>query len=482
MNIKLLSFCIFISTATMANNYQENEFTRTPAGQESCQLNEDTPLLFNVVKNTAEEIVIETGDFKDFFKLGKNEFHYTVHVSGVHEERPGKPYLPKLVKEGDISAESATIKIPVSETGAYIFKLFLDEDKPFWTQKVFSVGKTNISLSAAEKLELAKKYAPILSFTDDEVYYPISLEYLANQVEIDPALGEETFRIVNKSVVSSVLGSLGGLFGGSKPKDLDVEFKFKDILKVLPFYGHHDSVLKFGGKDSSQTRLKQRFGKNHITVYYSIFEHQKQIILNYHFIYPYDLKNGTVEKGVAPAHIFDRESMSIALNASKKPNYVIYGAHLASQTMAQLDDNEKIKQEWKTGRVFVLWNNAKKINDRPVAFIAYGSHGVYPKEGTYGVMHNTTALLKEEAGGSKRFIHPEFNAAGIPAGSLPYKMEDLNLDSVISSCKDARGILAYSGSTVDVLGPTNATFPPFTDREENFLEYLYPDVVFDINK
>jgi hypothetical protein len=44
-------------------------------------------------------------------------------------------------------------------------------------------------------------------------------------------------------------------------------------------------------------------------------------------------------------------------------------------------------------------------------------------------------------------------------------------------------MLAFSGSTVDVLGPVNATFPPFTDREEDYFNYADPNApMFELSK
>ena len=59
--------------------------------------------------------------------------------------------------------------------------------------------------------------------------------------------------------------------------------------------------------------------------------------------------------------------------------------------------------------------------------------------------------------------------------SNPYVLKSLNLKNVTSDCKNEDNILAFSGSTVDVLGPTNATFPPFTDREEDYFSYADPN-------
>ncbi len=209
-----------------------------------------------------------------------------------------------------------------------------------------------------------------------------------------------------------------------------------------------------------------------------------EIYINYHFFYSYDPKNGTAQNDVMAAHIFDRESMTVVLRAtSKKPLMVFYGAHLASQTMGQLDRSGQQIQKWNSGRVFVNWPEVVKNNERPVPAIARGSHGIYPKSGDYAVFLNNFKLLVEPAGGDRQ-LYPEF-ATGIvkTANSYAYKLEDLNLDKVTSDCRNPNRLLAFSGSTVDVLGPANATFPPYTDREEDYFSYTDPNApLFDMSK
>jgi hypothetical protein len=48
-----------------------------------------------------------------------------------------------------------------------------------------------------------------------------------------------------------------------------------------------------------------------------------------------------------------------------------------------------------------------------------------------------------------------------------YKLKDLELGTITS-----KSILAYSGYIVDILGPKNAKFPPFTKRELNIDKWV----------
>lgn len=444
-----------------------------------CPAVASLPPLFNILENTTERITVELGDFDRAFGSSRSGYKYKVMFRGSKENRKeSRGNTDQPVTSGTLNLVQTRLNIPVTKTGVYLFSIFEKENSPVWTQKVFSIAATERQLSQDEKSFLARKYAPIVSMHNNERYFPVSLDYLTNQVEPDPTLDEEPFRLVAKRDNSFL-----SLF---RSAHLDISFKFKDLMGILPFYGHSEAVLKSGLSRSADTALKRRYGNGHTTVYYSVFENPKwkEIYINYHFFYTYDSKNGTETKDALPAHIFDRESMTVVLRSTtKQPLMVFYGAHLPNQTMGQLDRNGKVLQKWQTGRVFVNWPLVNKVGDRPVPAVALGSHGIYPKEGMYAVLAgNNIKLLLEPAGGSK-ILYPEFiENYTRTSNSHSYKLEDLNIGSITSDCTDSVGILAFSGSTVDVLGPTNASFPPFTDREEDYFSYADPNApMFDMN-
>lgn len=466
MIFRLIAFLVFTSTA----------LTTTAAQTQQCPATESAlPPLFTVLENTAERITVDFGDFEKAFGGASDGYKYKVIFRGSKENRNT---ADELIASGHVGPAQTRLTIPVHKTGIYLFSIFEKENSPVWTQKVFSISNNEIFLSEATKEELARKYAPVVNFHNDERYFPVSLEYLTNQVDPDPALAEEPFRLVAKKS--------GSFFSIFKSAHLDISFKFKDLLSILPFYGHSNAVLKSGLSRAANTALKRRYGNGHATVYYSIFENPrwKEIYINYHFFYTYDSKNGTETKDALPAHIFDRESMTVVLRStSLQPLMVFYGAHLPNQTMGQLNKAGRVLQKWQTGRVYVNWPLVNKIGDRPVPAVALGSHGIYPKEGLYAVLApNDMKLLLEPAGGT-RVLYPEFiENFDRSSDSHAYKLENLNIGTVTSDCRSARGILAFSGSTVDVLGPTNASFPPFTDREEDYFSYADPNApMFDMN-
>ena len=473
---------ILLATALISSCASFNSTDRAPDAVGQCPVSQKHPPLFNVLQATSERIVVSLNNFNQKFGLGSNEYDYKVTYTETKIiDRDGKKALTTFdVAEGQIQ-EPQTIQIPVNYGGLYNFELSKD-GKVFWKQKVFALHKSENTVSLGEREQLAAQYAPIIEMSPDEMYWPSSLEYIFNKVDVDPQLNAEPFRL---TTLNTKIGSSGGLMGSifGKKYALNEEFPFGEIDQVFPYYGHSESVLKSGLSDDTQTRLKLRTSKNHLTMYYSVFENKQwnEIYINYHMFYAFDSKNGTKDKAVMAAHIYDRESLTVVLRASsRKPIYTFYGAHLPSQTMAQLDSKQNVVQSWVTGRVFVNWPKIITENGRLKAVAAKGSHGIYPLKGLYAVMGTKSyPLLLEPAGGGEK-IYPEFEPTA--GNNLRYKLLPLNLDNVSSDCNSNNRMLAFSGSTVDVLGPINATFPPFTDREGDYKNYADPNApLFDMD-
>lgn len=470
MNLKILKTRALVATLLLLSGcaHLSSNTIRNPSVAQ-CEIDPEAPRLFNVIQNDQNQVIVELGPFISFFKLS-GTYQYKV----IFENQ--------LVQTEQVTDDHYRVTLPVKQTGIYEFTIFQSEGSPFWKQKVFVIAPQDHTLSEGDKQQLAETFAPVVKYHDEENYFPVSLEYMLNEVEVDSNLIDEPFQLTNKLVPQGFFSFLG-----SKNTDLNLNFKFKDIRKILPFYGHSDSVLKSGLEQSSGSLLKQRYGRRFITVYYSVFENPKynEIYINYHFFYSYDPKNGTVKNESIAAHILDRESMTVVLRGtSRKPLAVFYGAHLAGQNLAQLDRDGNILQRWSTGRVFVNWPETNKVGNQPVAYAALGSHAFYPVPGTFSVMLNSGGqirLLTEPVGGERTLLPPSLKAQATSSTSFLYDLKNLRLDSVTSDCQNTANILTFSGSTVDVLGPTNATFPPFTDREEDYKNYLDPNApLFDM--
>jgi hypothetical protein len=482
---------ILLATALISSCASINSTNRFPDSVGQCPVSEKNPPVFTVLENKNGKIRVQVNNFMKLFAPLDS---YKVKVTFedlVIQDRAGDSTFTNVtdVAAVTVSQEPKIIEIPVARSGNYNFSLSDVDDKVFWKQKVFSIDPEENQISGEEREKLAQQFAPIMEMAPGEETFPTTLEYIFNKEDVDPQLNAEPFLITNKNTQSSFLNRF------SRGYKFTTNFNFGEVEKILPFYGNSDSVIKSGLADDKQTRLRFRSGKNNLAVYYSVFEHRKNIFVtqdkkvkvvpmspyyiyvNYHFFYAYDTKNGTINKPVAASHFLDRESMTVVLNQSRQPIMVIYGAHLASQLMVHFDSSGKQRlQEWKGGRVYVNKAKVPTENGRILAVAARGSHGIYPVAGKYGVaLGQSLTLLGEDAGGGSK-LYPAFEPN---AGSNPkYKLLPLGLEDVTSNCdvKDHYNVLAYSGAVVDVLGPTNAAFPPFTDREGDYKNYTDPNM------
>jgi hypothetical protein len=409
--------------------------------------------------------VVELGDFEKYFGEAKSwamfslNYTYEINFQESRQQQTTSSEIPIFkIQTGELKSGFNKIIVPIQKTGTYTFVIRGSED--VWSQKVLGVSEKDNQLSHEQEKMLAEKFAPIIQYHQDEKYSPVSFSYLLNEEDIDSELNKE------------ILG-LRGIKGSPS-------FQFKDIHKILPYYGHSESVLEV---NKYKTKLSERYGKNYKTVYASVFDSSKtsakEIYINYHFFYSFDPKNSQDKEVSRFAHAFDRESITVVLSSETlNPRAVIYGAHLPSQRMVFQDSTGKTIQDWELGRIFVYWKDVLKNGNHPFAAAAKGSHGMYPVGGQYAVKteerHGDFNLLQEVAGGGGA-IYP--NGSDLKAEkqtSSTYELRTLDLKHLTSNCMNEENILAYSGSIVDVFGPTNATFPPFTDRELNYFEYGYP--------
>ncbi len=368
------------------------------------------------------------------------------------------------------------------------------EEYNCWNQDVFVYSKNDRQLlSSFDISSLAKQFAPILHFAPDEQYFPSSLNYIFNKVNVLKDLDKEKMTLSNKHSDSDY--------------KFDQIYDFSEIFNMMKNFGSRDLLMSAGYQGSLSLSgpgaLSVRYGDgaerssdlSKPVVYYSIIpSHTSKDIfyLNYHFLYPYDSKGGDDVKtqgltGIA-AHAFDRESITVKLKLTNKnfiPQSVIYGAHLPDQTMAFLDSSESVKLKWEGGAVEVPWDEmlqfseVKTDNIRPRAFIAHGSHGVYPKPGMYAVVIGN-AKFSEQAGGGDVVVPANSNIDRVQLTSVSskdlsapksnslseetYTLKDLDLLNYDPNNETA--VLNFSGSWVTIfLGKPDAKFPPFTNRE-----------------
>jgi hypothetical protein len=397
--------------------------------------------LFSVIENSGGRIVI---------RLGRMHHQYEMYLVSLYQG--GKKIVDSLrvnLAEGGF----ATFQVP--ENGYYRIDvttphISYEKNQTFvlWRQDVFAQHSSRSLVSAEDRESLAKKFAPVVMYHDDEKYFPKTLSYLLNKEEPDALLNEERYNLVTP-------------FGTH-------DIPFREIESTLPYVGDNRALLK--PKNFNASRMKTRGeGKNSSAVYFSLIEDRSAslLYLNYHFFYCFDPKTGNADHPGFGSHIFDRESMTVVLDAkTRQPVDVVYNQHQENQEVGILDEQMHVAQRWKKGRIRVPWNSAFKVGDHPIAAPARGSHAIYQSVGTYKILALGKIPLdflpaNEPAGGFKNVIRPEnlVSRRGFPA----YKLIDLSFYELTSSSPNR--ILAFSGFLVDVPGTVNAHFSPFLERE-----------------
>lgn len=331
------------------------------------------------------------------------------------------------------------------ENGTYVLTLFESEtDNTVWEQDIFIENRSVYTYIIDA---LAEKFAPILAMSGEENYFPTSLETI--------------FQNTNGSSMLDLKFKLASIKGGD-------DVPYENLVEYLATNGHKESFNAVGFFSGVKDFFKDISGDSDKTVYYSFIQKGNNYYLNYHFLYAYDPK-GTKEHLGLGNHVFDRESITLVFEDVSTNHYVgdfgepiavVFGAHLDNQTIKY---NGDVELTWKGGRVYVPWASVRKSESHPIIPVALGSHALYPLCGKYLIYGSR--FFDEYACGSDlnstKLLLPEF----IYDESLgdSYNLHDLKIGDLDSSSTGAFKTLMFSGGLVDLLGPYNDKFPPFTD-------------------
>jgi hypothetical protein len=415
-----------------------------------------------VLSRDAESIEVAATNFKT--KSEKLVF-YRIRFSGT-----------ELIEKTQLPDDA--FRISTQDFGVHELTIFVEKTNPLakgdkervlWKQDLYAVPYSKALADPEVRARLAHELAPVALFHREEEYYPSSIPYVLNEDDPDPQLAKETYHLKLRDGVRT-------------------SSAYTDIAHMLATHGDSKAVLNttrfkevmgIGDDQVTKSRLRFRTGTPEgATLYYSVLEDlgMEMAYFNYHFLYAFDPKNGTSEKPAKAGHAFDRESLTVIVDTrSMKPEAVVFGAHLPNQTMGYFSDVGESIFRWKGGRVKIPWGEVDKIGEHPIAAVAKGSHGIYPIPGYYAVVGGGAKLLKESVGGNRVLIPPRLVAdlEGLSDSRIvdlvTYRLTDLGLDEATSSSWNR--ILVFSGDVVDVLGTSNAKFPPFTPREMNPTSY-----------
>ena len=473
---------------------------------------------FEIFENDGEYLKVRVGKIDPEY----NSYYYRLF------KNDGKNNNGKPVVVFDKVNNNGVITTAITETGKYTFMIFLNDEgrrvgapwriitnplkklinrifkNPVWVQDVFVVKSDPDGLSDSRIKELAEKHAPFLFVDREEHYFPASIDYLLNKEDTDESLNDIKISLKFRKIA---YGSKKKVVRRTRltgvARENISEIQYKDLDKVLPYNGDNISELDtiginpldlFNGKNLREFLEKRKDNKDFVTVYYSFFPNpnlqKKEVIINYHFLYIYDSKTEVIGDLKKASHIFDRESISIVFewdksnpNVDPQPKYMILGAHLPGQLITLKREDNGEEQKWRTRRVKVEWNDGYKIEigknkeSHPIVAIAKGSHATYPVPGEYAVKPIDIVETKEPASTDKLLLPSSFSYDSkmdeIMRGNnnvISYKLKDLKLGSITSSSPNS--LLAFSGYIVDIIGLTDAKFPPFTERETNIENWV----------
>lgn len=400
---------------------------------------------FPYLSENPQEFTAATG-------VPKESLHWSLAFG---EQRvAGGPLPAECLIQADISN---------GHNGAYTLRLLDSRQEPpaeVWKQLVFC--QPTQTRDAGSIHELAMKFAPVLLFSHREQYFPVSLGELL--------CSEEVKRSTQAIKVETIFGK--------------EEIPLPQLAEFLRFNGHADYLLDQSMLGTHRSDFRQLHGNSErAVVYYSYLESSEPgtFYIKYHTFYAFDPKTGIAKLlGVGP-HIFDRESMTLTFRNQTNPETVTVSGHLENQTISFLDK----LIAWSNGRVRYdsAHPSAPQVLGHPVVPVAEGSHALYPAAGRYQI-----SVLSELAGHIMRRFLPQHAEEDEPDELanrqvlLPpalhseqlanYELRPLRLDLLSSEPRNTdelydpdTGVLTFSGYWVDVPGPQNERFPPFSRKE-----------------
>lgn len=384
----------------------------------------------------------------------------------------------KIIKRFEVASDEVRkLNLMINESGTYTLEVYrgldlekmnsnelIDDSAPsfkkVWSQDFFVIAYTDRAFTKEQIKALALKYAPISSQSNEEKYFPTSLEYIFNKIEKDPALDQMPISLNLNNLDKTVVNS------------------FKNLDLTLANYGDKDAVLSTKTAKALVSLIKKRTGKGHETIYFSFIPNPRrnEYYLNYHFLYTFDPKLGNADSPHIAEHAFDRESFTIVLDKYLNPESVVYGAHLENQMINLVNKDDDAIESWLEGRIKIPWKNIQKKGFHPFVFLAIGSHAIYPIAGTYTItgknsLTSSITFLRESAGGETFLIPQNLTFEQTKnTNAISYQLKNLEIENTTSASWNKA--LVFSGNIVDLLGPSNAKFPPYTEREKDSEKWI----------
>lgn len=323
-----------------------------------------------------------------------------------------------------------------------------------WIQD-FYVSPSAQQINFSDWTAIAEKYRPILQFSHH--HETLSGRTTCSPTSVADELGKDNYRPVALSKIFSPNIKLwmdqkqgtGPVAARYMAKHATTDRKLvssqNGALETLTWDGGNPTVYWHVARIGSTSRR----------------------LITYWMFYPWDPKSPDLSLG---HHAMDRESISVELSCSGGPETCLpvaawYGAHLDDHHLYFIDpeDGENIYARWDGDALRVPWNLVEHNSahcEGPAAYVAYGSHALFPRSGIY---HVDAISWRDEVGGPPSGLGGGTEAACGDADRYGnYELRPLDMSKISSATTTVEAAFLFSGSWVAAL--KNEKFPPFLDR------------------
>ena len=248
----------------------------------------------------------------------------------------------------------------------------------FTTYVAYEQRITVLDSVPADLLPYIERHKPLLSFADGEEYGPVSIDTLFDRwisdFQVVRLVGSPSYRADEK--VNDLM-RVNANFRNKVFMRPEIASALAGDQSLFPMYWFAQRV--------SDTKV-------HVT---------------YFVLYGFDKKGN-----LSPFnHELDRESVTITFGKAGpqwSPETVTYAGHLPDQdtifrgcdNLATCGSGGTALARWTGGRTSVAWASASRQGERPIAYVAKGSHAMKPGYGWYEIVNALGPSLVEKAGNS----------------------------------------------------------------------------------
>lgn len=212
-------------------------------------------------------------------------------------------------------------------------------------------------------------------------------------------------------------------------------------------------------------------GDDEMVVYWSAHESDLgELLITYWTFYVHDPKTNSPGENDDGAHDRDRESITVVLSAgTRTPSDVIYAQH---NTGTRMSAGAAV---WLGDALSVPWDDVDRFGTHPLAYVAGGSHAVYPRQGDYlaeaGPLYYFEALERAGGGvtycptdGCRDWFSDEAADDTVSVTDEDIRLEPLPKMTEVDGVSSPWRHLWFSGYWVDGTFWYNDRFPPFLNR------------------